>query len=70
MTSPNHLRCHYLGMAHQETARREAVRALVNLTQFPDDTPAAIRCLRILEAAPDEIETELRLLRNRPLSQR
>jgi hypothetical protein len=50
-------------MARQERARTEAIRALVNLTQFPDDTSAAIQCLRVLEAAPDEIENELRVLR-------
>jgi hypothetical protein len=64
MRNPNHQRCHYSSMARQEGARREAIRALVILTQFPDDVHAAIQCLRTLEAAPDEIETELRSLRS------
>jgi hypothetical protein len=63
MRIPNQQRCHYSKLARQERARTEAIRALVNLTQFPDDTHAAIQCLRVLEAAPDEIENELRMLR-------
>jgi hypothetical protein len=52
-------RCHYWKMAQQEEARSSAIRALVNLAQFPDDNEAAIRSLRLLEADPSEIEAPL-----------
>ena len=42
-------------MAKQEAARRRAIRALVGLSQFPDDNEAAVRSLRLLEAAPSEL---------------
>jgi len=46
---------HYSTMAKQEAARRRAIGALVNLSQFPDDTEAALHSLRLLEAAPSEL---------------
>ncbi len=49
-------RSHYAKMSQQEQARTGAIRALVTLSQFPDDSDPAIRCLRLLDAAPAEIE--------------
>lgn len=48
-------RGHYSMMAEQEAARRRAIRALVALCVFPDDSNAAIRSLRLLEASPSEM---------------
>ena len=53
--SSNRQRSHYSAMAKQEAARRRAIRALVGLSQFPDDNEAAVRSLRLLEAAPSEL---------------
>ncbi len=49
-------RSHYWRLAQQEAARIVAIEALVRLAQFPDDSGAAIRSLRLLEADPSEIE--------------
>ncbi len=55
-------RCHYSKMNQQQEARKDAIRALVNLSQFPDESEAAIRSLRLLDASPVEIETGARVL--------
>jgi hypothetical protein len=47
-------------MARQEAARSRAIRALVNLSQFPDDSDAALQALRLLEAAPSELTAAAR----------
>ena len=49
-------RSHYWKWAQQEAARIVAVEALVKLAQFPDDSGAAIRSLRLLQPDPSEIE--------------
>ena len=49
-------RSHYWKLAQQEAARLVAIEALVRLAQFPDDSGAAIRSLRLLEAHPSEIK--------------
>jgi len=53
-------RVHYAAMAKQEAARSRAISALVNLSQFPDDTEAALGALRLLEAAPSELAAAAR----------
>jgi hypothetical protein len=62
MTITTRQRSHYATMSQQEAARTTAIRALVQLSQFPDDSDAAIRCLRLLDAAPAEIEAETNAL--------
>jgi hypothetical protein len=42
-------------MARQEAARRRAIRALMALAHFPDDSDAALRSLDLLEVAPSEL---------------
>ncbi len=55
-------RCHYSTMTEQESARIEAIRALVTLSRFADESDGAIRALRLLDASPAEIESGARAL--------
>jgi hypothetical protein len=50
-------RCHYSTMTAQQSARIQAIRALVNLSRFPDESDGAIRALRMLDASPVEMES-------------
>ena len=50
-------RRHYSMMTEQAAARASAIRALVRLSQFPDDSEVAIRSLRLLDASPVELES-------------
>lgn len=54
-------RCHYSTMAEQESARTEAIRALVTLSRFPDEIDGAIRALRVLDASAAEMESGTRV---------
>jgi hypothetical protein len=49
-------RCHYTKLTQQETARTSVIGALVRLSQFPDESGAAIRCLRLLHASSAEVD--------------
>jgi hypothetical protein len=49
-------RCHYVTMTQQESARTSAIGALVRLSQYPDESSAAIRCLRLLDATSAEVD--------------
>ena len=44
-------------MTEEAAARASAIRALVRLSQFPDDSEVAIRSLRLLDASPVELES-------------
>ena len=51
-------RCHYAKLTQQHAARTDAIRALVRLSRFPEDSEAAVRCLRLLDATAGEVEAE------------
>ena len=55
-------RCHYSRITEHESARIEAIRALVSLSRFPDESDGAIGALRLLDASPVEIESGTRAL--------
>lgn len=49
-------RCHYEMLTQQQAARTNVIGALVDLSRFPDDSDAAIHCLRLLDASSAEID--------------
>jgi hypothetical protein len=53
-------RCHYSTMTEQESARIEAIRALVALSRFSEESDGAIRALRLLDASPAEMDSGAR----------
>ncbi len=56
-------RCHYSTMTEHESARIEAIRALVALSRFPDEIDGAIRAPRVLDASAAEMESGTRARR-------
>jgi len=52
-------RCHYLRLTQQHAARQEAIRALVTLAEFREESDAAMGSLRLLGADAVEIEAEV-----------